>query len=153
MSYLVDCALIDTIEDLVDTDCSLRRTQTTCRRWITTWFSALGERTSLPGNSIQETLALPISKLTRSHWPKLSKKRRPIFSQHKQVEKCSFAVKHLEPLIREEKGVSKGGLIRERTHSWPDPHWLAAIERWSELMRRQEGKVKWRQWCSFFIWK
>ena len=48
---------------------------------------------------------------------------------------------------------TKRVLIRERTHSWPDPHWLAAIERWSELMRRQEGKVKWRQWCSFFIWK
>ena len=37
---------------------------------------------------------------------------------NKQVdagEKCSFAVKHLEPLIREEKGGFKRGLIRERT--------------------------------------
>ena len=116
MSYLVDCALIDTIEDLVDTDCSLRRTQTTCRRWITTWFSALGERTSLPGNLIQETLALPISKLTRSHWPKIGQEVAAISSvANKSGWKGLLAVKHLSlsAAFQRARGASKG-LIREK---------------------------------------
>ena len=115
MSYLVDCALIDTIEDLVDTDCSLRRTQTTCRCWITTWFSALGERTSLPGNLIQETLALPISKLTRSHWPKLGKKERPFLPLQTSLGEKGFLLLSisLSSAFQRARRASKG-LIREK---------------------------------------
>ena len=129
-------------------------TSATCSENYNIWFSAAGESSSLPGNLIQETRALPIGKLTRSHWPKLSKK--PIFSQHKQVdagEKCSFAVKHLEPLIREEKGVSKGcWLEREPTLGQIriDSRQLSGEASWWGDKR---FPIKWRQWCSFFIWK
>ena len=161
MSYLVHCALIEySVHWLIwFTICPIliaeesKPPSATCSENYNIWFSAAGESSSLPGNLIQETRALPIGKLTRSHWPKLSKKRRPIFSQHKQVEKCSFAVKHLEPLIREEKGVSKGGwLEREPTlgQITIDSRQLSGEASWWGDKR---FPIKWRQWCSFFIWK
>ena len=74
MSYLVHCALIEySVHWLIwFTICPIliaeesKPTSATCSENYNIWFSAAGESSSLPGNLIQETRALPIGKLTRS---------------------------------------------------------------------------------------
>ena len=146
MSYLVHCALIDLIDDLPDVDCSLMRFEewmeaapppacriTTFDSWPEAWSCS-----SLPGNLIQETLALPIGKLTRSHWPKIEQEIAANFfsGANKSQWKGLLAVNHLQPFIqREGEGAQRGWLEREKP--------LAQIRIDSAIERR---KADW--WCA-----